>query len=169
MLPGRQKSSQKQHPKHPFAHEKDTDSLIMLLRGSDLQSNVSFKLVLISFSLSFFIAFSTLIPPFDCLLLLSFFPPSLGMIPWCLVWLCLSTSVSLHTFTPFLHILPFCPPSCPSIVLFHFQTAGNDKDSNVQYAELDTSVLTTSSPSHRTSVPVGGDLVEYATIQANVC
>ncbi|KAK9395005.1 hypothetical protein NXF25_014351 [Crotalus adamanteus] len=53
-------------------------------------------------------------------------------------------------------------------VLEH-ETAGNDKDSNVQYAELDTSVLTTSSPSHRTSVPVGGDLVEYATIQANVC
>ncbi|XP_058050966.1 uncharacterized protein LOC131204101 isoform X2 [Ahaetulla prasina] len=48
-------------------------------------------------------------------------------------------------------------------------TAGNNKDSNVQYAELDTSVLTTSSPSHRTSVPAGGDLVEYATIQANVC
>ncbi|XP_060539192.1 nectin-1 isoform X2 [Pantherophis guttatus] len=48
-------------------------------------------------------------------------------------------------------------------------TAGNNKDPNVQYAELDTSVLTTSSPSHRTSVPAGGDLVEYATIQANVC
>ncbi|KAM6432183.1 nectin-1 isoform 1-T1 [Liasis olivaceus] len=46
--------------------------------------------------------------------------------------------------------------------------AGNSKDSNVQYAELDTSVLTTS-PSHRTSIPAGGDLVEYATIQANVC
>ncbi|KAG8141571.1 hypothetical protein E2320_007174, partial [Naja naja] len=48
-------------------------------------------------------------------------------------------------------------------------TMGNNKDSNVQYAELDTSILTTSSPSHTTSVPAGGDLVEYATIQANVC
>lgn len=67
----------------PFVHEKESDSLIVLLRDSNPQSNVSFELVLIFFSLSFFISLSVLIPPFDCLLLLSSFPPSLGMIPWC--------------------------------------------------------------------------------------
>ncbi|KAF7241207.1 4-hydroxy-3-methylbut-2-en-1-yl diphosphate synthase (flavodoxin) [Varanus komodoensis] len=45
---------------------------------------------------------------------------------------------------------------------------GNSKDSDVQYAELDTSALATS-PSPRTSIHAGGDLVEYATIQANLC
>ncbi|KAK7151512.1 hypothetical protein R3I94_007985 [Phoxinus phoxinus] len=38
------------------------------------------------------------------------------------------------------------------------------KDCDVQYAELDTSALA-SSPSPRSSVHTGGDLVEYATIQ----
>ncbi|KAM6973764.1 uncharacterized protein FYW47_003829 isoform 3-T3 [Aplochiton taeniatus] len=38
------------------------------------------------------------------------------------------------------------------------------KDCDVQYAELDTAALA-SSPSQRSSVPTGGDLVEYATIQ----
>ncbi|XP_026143851.1 uncharacterized protein LOC113118694 isoform X2 [Carassius auratus] len=38
------------------------------------------------------------------------------------------------------------------------------KDCDVQYAELDTAALA-SSPSPRSSVHTGGDLVEYATIQ----
>ncbi|KAJ6653997.1 hypothetical protein lerEdw1_007629 [Lerista edwardsae] len=46
--------------------------------------------------------------------------------------------------------------------------SGNSKEPDVQYAELDTSALATS-PSPRTSIPAGGDLVEYATIQANLC
>ncbi|KAK2532795.1 hypothetical protein Q9233_005149 [Columba guinea] len=44
--------------------------------------------------------------------------------------------------------------------------SGN-KDSDVHYAELDTSALA-SSPSPRTSIHAGGDLVEYATIQPNL-
>ncbi|XP_050178923.1 nectin-1 isoform X4 [Myiozetetes cayanensis] len=44
--------------------------------------------------------------------------------------------------------------------------SGN-KDCDVQYAELDTSALA-SSPSPRTSIHAGGDLVEYATIQPNL-
>ncbi|KAI1893657.1 hypothetical protein AGOR_G00125960 [Albula goreensis] len=38
------------------------------------------------------------------------------------------------------------------------------KDCDVQYAELDTAALA-SSPSPRSSIPTGGDIVEYATIQ----
>ncbi|XP_051787742.1 nectin cell adhesion molecule 1b isoform X2 [Erpetoichthys calabaricus] len=41
------------------------------------------------------------------------------------------------------------------------------KDYDVQYAELDTTALA-SSPSPRSSVNTGGDLVEYATIQPNL-
>ncbi|PKU40038.1 nectin-1 isoform x5 [Limosa lapponica baueri] len=44
--------------------------------------------------------------------------------------------------------------------------SGN-KDCDVHYAELDTSALA-SSPSPRTSIHAGGDLVEYATIQPNL-
>lgn len=53
-------------------------------------------------------------------------------------------------------------------LLSQLQNSGNSKDSDVQYTELDTSALATS-PSPRTSIPAGGDLVEYATIQANLC
>ncbi|RMB92015.1 hypothetical protein DUI87_31544 [Hirundo rustica rustica] len=41
-----------------------------------------------------------------------------------------------------------------------------NKDCDVQYAELDTSALA-ASPSPRSSIHAGGDLVEYATIQPN--
>ncbi|XP_078283038.1 nectin 1b isoform X3 [Rhinoraja longicauda] len=42
------------------------------------------------------------------------------------------------------------------------------KDCDIQYAELDTTALTSSHPSPRTSIHAGGDLVEYATIQPNL-
>lgn len=76
-------------------------------------------------------------------------------------------SPSARTLCPHSPLLP-TPPSCPftALLLSSLQNPGN-KDCDVQYAELDTSALA-ASPSPRSSIHAGGDLVEYATIQPNL-
>lgn len=63
---------------------------------------------------------------------------------------------------------PQTPPPVPptASLLSSLQNSGT-KDCDVHYAELDTAALA-SSPSPRTSIHAGGDLVEYATIQPNL-
>lgn len=161
------------------------------------RSSVRCRMLVLLFILNLFYLFPTAIiffltlspPPFPCHILLCLSPPpsllaqSLWLrVCWCVLPTCVSLS-RLPSSGPS-HDTP--PPSAmPPSFLFLFpplvlssrlhasllsclQNSGNGKEPDVQYAELDTSALATS-PSPRTSIPAGGDLVEYATIQANLC